>query len=57
MSIFKRIILRKKYPKKKIRDDCTRTGYKKLLEEDDINGFFIRDILREKITENDPRLQ
>ena len=45
------------YPKKKIRDDCTRTGYKKLLEEDDINGLFIRDILREKITENDPRLQ
>lgn len=45
------------YPKKKIRDDYARTGYKKLLEEDDINGLFIRDILREKITENDPRLQ
>lgn len=45
------------YPKKKVRDEDARKRYKKFLEEDDIDGLFMRDIIREKITANDSRLQ
>lgn len=34
----------KYYPKEKERDDTARAKYRKLLEEDDIGGLFMRDI-------------
>lgn len=45
------------YPKKKERDDNARSNFRKLLEEDDIEGLFMRDILREEIKADDARLQ
>ena len=45
------------YKKKKSRDEDARAGFRKILEEDDIEGIFMRDIIREKIKENDSRLQ
>ena len=45
------------FPKKKERDEKARSNYRKLLEEDDIEGLFMRDILREEIKADDPRLQ
>ena len=45
------------FPKKKERDEKARSNYRKLLEEDDIEGLFMRDILREEIKAEDSRLQ
>ena len=45
------------FPKKKVRDEKARSNYRKLLEEDDIEGLFMRDILREEIKADDSRLQ
>lgn len=45
------------FPKKKERDEKARSNYRKLLEEDDIEGLFMRDILREEIKADDSRLQ
>lgn len=45
------------YAKRKARDDEARTAYTKELEEDDINGIFMRDIIREEIKADDPRLR
>lgn len=45
------------FPKKKERDEKARSNYRKLLEEDDIEGLFMRDILREEIKPDDSRLQ
>ena len=45
------------YAKRKARDDEARAAYIKELEEDDINGIFIRDIIREEIKADDPRLR
>ncbi|MCD8148474.1 MAG: DUF3990 domain-containing protein [Clostridiales bacterium] len=44
------------YEKRKTRDEEARTAYYRVLETDDINGIFMRDILREEMKANDPRL-
>ncbi|MFG6372857.1 MAG: DUF3990 domain-containing protein [Oscillospiraceae bacterium] len=45
------------YAKRKARDDEARAAFMKELETDDINGIFIRDIIREEIKADDPRLR
>lgn len=47
----------KYYIKRKFRDDEARDLYRKSLEKDDINGLYIRDIIREGLKANDPRLR
>lgn len=45
------------YAKRKARDDEARAAYMKELEMDDINGIFMRDIIREEIKADDPCLR
>ena len=45
------------YAKRKTRDDAARAAYYKELEKEDINGLFMRDIIREEIKPDDPRLR
>ena len=45
------------YTKRKARDDEARAAYIKEHEMDDINGIFMRDIIREEIKADDPRLR
>lgn len=45
------------YAKRKVRNDEARAAYMKELEADDINGIFMRDIIREEIKADDPRLR
>lgn len=45
------------YAKRKVRDDEARAAYAKELEAADIDGIFMRDILREEMKPDDPRLR
>lgn len=45
------------YAKRKARDDEAREAYNKELEKEDLDGIFIRDIIREEIKPDDPRLR
>ena len=45
------------YPKRKSRDEAARAAFMKELEKDDIDGIFMRDIIREKMEASDERLQ
>lgn len=45
------------YAKRKSRDDEARESYYKELEKEDLNGLFMRDIIREEIKPDDPRLR
>ncbi|MCQ2427287.1 MAG: DUF3990 domain-containing protein [Clostridia bacterium] len=45
------------YAKKKARDDAARSAFYKELENGDINGIFMRDIIREEMKPDDPRLR
>lgn len=45
------------YAKRKVRDEEAREAYRKELENDDIDGIFMRDIIREEMREDDPRLR
>lgn len=45
------------YFKRKTRDDEARAAYYKELENEDLDGIFMRDIIREDIKPNDPRLR
>lgn len=45
------------YAKRKARDDESREAYNKELEAEDLNGLFMRDIIREEIKSDDPRLR
>ena len=45
------------YAKGKARDDEARAAYRAELEKDDLNGLYMRDILREELTPDDPRLR
>lgn len=45
------------YQKRKSRDDAAREAYRKEIETDDINGLFMRDIIREEVKADDPRLR
>ncbi len=47
----------KYYPLRKQRDDDARKAYQTELERDDLNGLFMRDIVRERILPDDPRLR
>lgn len=44
------------YPKRLARDRQARTAFFKELEKEDLNGIFIRDLMREDVNANDPRL-
>ena len=45
------------FPKRKQRDDKARAAYREELEREDLNGLFIRDIVKEGIMPDDPRLR
>ncbi len=45
------------YEKRVKRDEDARAAYYKELETDDLDGLFMRDIIREEIKPNDPRLR
>lgn len=45
------------YYKRKARDDEARAAYCKELENEDLDGIFMRDIIREAMKPNDPRLR
>ena len=45
------------YAKRKVRDDEARAAYNKELEKEDLDGIFMRDIIREEIKPNDSRLR
>ena len=45
------------YFKRKTRDDETRAAYYKELENEDLDGIFMRDIIREDIKPDDPRVR
>lgn len=45
------------YAKRKARDDGAREAYNKELENEDLDGIFMRDIIREEIKPNDPCLR
>lgn len=45
------------YPKRKARDEAARDAYLRELEQDDIDGIFMRDIIREKMEDSDERLR
>lgn len=45
------------YPKRKSRDDNARKDFLKELEKEDIDGIYMRDIIKEGMMQNDPRLR
>lgn len=45
------------YSKRKARDEEARAAYNKEIENEDLNGIFMRDIIREEMKSNDPRLR
>lgn len=45
------------YAKRKVRDDEARAAYMKGLESEDLDGIFMRDIMREEIKQDDSRLR
>lgn len=45
------------YARRKARDDEAREAYNKELENEDLDGIFMRDIIREEMKPNDPRLR
>ena len=45
------------YAKRKARDDEARAAFNAELEKDDLNGLYMRDIIREEVKPSDPRLR
>ena len=45
------------YPKRKCRDEEAREAFRKEAEKDDIDGIYMRDIIREKMVNDDERLR
>lgn len=45
------------YVKRKTRDNEARNSYQKELERDDIDGLYMRDIIKEEVKADDPRLR
>ena len=45
------------YAKRKARDDEARAAFRAELERDDLGGLYMRDIIREEVQPNDPRLR
>ena len=45
------------YAKRKARDDEARASFRAELERDDLDGLYMRDIIREEVQTDDPRLR
>ncbi|MGN0734777.1 MAG: DUF3990 domain-containing protein [Anaerovoracaceae bacterium] len=45
------------YAKRKVRDDEARAAFRAELERDDLDGLYMRDIIREEVQADDPRLR
>ena len=45
------------YAKRKARDDEARAAFHAVLEKDDLDGLYMRDLIREEVQANDPRLR
>ena len=45
------------FPRRKQRDDAARAAFREELDRGDLDGLFIRDIIRERILPDDPRLR
>lgn len=45
------------YPRRKIRDEAARKAFLEELEREDMDGLYMRDIIREEVREDDPRLR
>ena len=45
------------YAKRKARDDEARAAFRAELERDDLEGLYMRDIIREEVQPDDPRLR
>ena len=45
------------FPRRKQRDDAARAAFRKELDRGDLDGLFMRDIIRERILPDDPRLR
>ena len=45
------------YVKRKTRDNEARNSYREELERDDIDGLYMRDIIKEEVKADDPRLR
>ena len=45
------------YARRKARDDVARAAFFEELEQDDMNGIYMRDIIREEVKADDPRLR
>ena len=45
------------YAKRKARDDEARATFRAELEKDDLDGLYMRDIIREEVQADDPRLR
>lgn len=45
------------YAKRKVRDDEARAAFRAELEKDDSDGLYIRDLIRDEVQPNDPRLR
>ncbi len=45
------------YEKRKVRDEKARADFRAELEKEDLEGLYMRDIIREEVQPNDPRLR
>ena len=45
------------FPRRKQRNDAARAAFQQELDRDDLDGLFMRDIIREKVLPDDPRLR
>lgn len=45
------------FPRRKQRDDAARAAFREEMDRGDLDGLFIRDIIRERILPDDPRLR
>ena len=57
MLILINIIIRKYYIKRKKRNDDANIAFRNEQNIDDIEGIYMRDIIRERIDNDDPRLR
>lgn len=45
------------YAKRKVRDDEARAAFRAEMEKEDLEGLYMRDIIREEVQPDDPRLR
>ena len=51
------MLQQEQYAKRKARDDEAREAFNAELEKEDLNGLYMRDIIREEVTPDDARLR